>query len=121
MPTVEDIAQRFGNLTVQQTEVPEPSVHPECTALLQWSINQRIEKKLQKERTEVAMTNLMERAVNQPQREPDVKVLSLGFGDGSRSSISKEDVEKIKKYEETHVSLHGIPDVMEMQRLELYV
>ena len=86
MPTVEDIAQRFRNLTIQHTEVPEPNVHPEYTAWLQWIINEKIEQKLQKDRSEVAITNVMERSMNQPQREPDVKILSLGLKKMRRKS-----------------------------------
>ncbi len=67
----------------------------------------------------MAITNVMERSMNQPQREPDVKILSLGFS--LRSLISKEDAEKIKTYREKHFSLRGVPDHMEMKRLELYV
>ena len=119
MPTIEDIAQRFRNLTIQQTEVPEPNVHPEYAAWLQRIIDDNIEQKLQKDRSEVAITNVMERSINQPQREPDVKILSLGFS--PQSLISKEDAEKIKKCWEKHFSLRGVPDHMEMKRLELYV
>ena len=41
---------------MQQTEVPEPDVHPEFTAWLQHTINEKIERELQKNRSEVAIT-----------------------------------------------------------------
>jgi len=48
IPTMEDIAQRFRNLKIHQTEVPEPDVNPEFTAWLQRTLNEKIERELQK-------------------------------------------------------------------------
>ncbi len=119
IPTVEDIAQRFRNLKMQQTEVPEPDVHPEFTARLQRTIDEKIERELQRNRSEVAITNVLERSVNQPQRDPDVKMLSLGVG--PQNLISKENENKIKEYGEKHFSIRAIPDQKEMNRLAPYV
>ena len=67
----------------------------------------------------MAITNVMERSINQPQRKPDVKILSVGFS--PQSLISKEDENKIKEYRKKHFSLRGVPGHKEMERLELYV
>ena len=80
---------------------------------------ERIERELQKKRSEVAITNVFERSVNQPQKDPDVKVLSLGVG--SQSLISKENENKINECGEKHFSIRAVPDRMEMERLALYV
>ncbi len=72
---------------------------------------------MQKNRSEVAITNVSERSMDQPQRDPDVKMLSLGVS--PQSLISKEDENKIKKYKKKHVSIRGVPDQKEMKRLEL--
>ncbi len=65
------------------------------------------------------MTKVFERSVNQPPKEPDVKVLCLGVG--SQSLISKKDEDTIKEYGTKHVSLRAIPDRLEMERLAFYV
>ena len=72
-----------------------------------------------KKRSEVAITNVFERSVNQPQKDPDVKMLSLGVG--SQSLISKENENEINEYGETHFSIRAVPDRMEMEILALYV
>ena len=54
-----------------------------------------------------------------PQRDPDVKMLSLGVS--PQNLISKEDENKIKEYGKKHFSIRGVPDQKEMKRLALYV
>ncbi len=61
----------------------------------------------------------MERSVDQPQRDPDVLILSLGAS--PQNLISKENENKIKEYGEKHVSIRAVPDQKEMKRLALYV
>ncbi len=80
-------------------------------------LDEKIERRIQQHRSETEMTRDLERAMDQPSKEPDVKLLSLGVG----SLVSKQDEDKIAQYEAMHIALRAVPDRLENDRFALYV
>ena len=88
-PTIETVAQRFKNLAIHGEETPEPGVHPSYSAWLQGTINEIVEQRLHNHRSEAAVEQRFDAALNRPRIEPEKITLSLGIGEGSHSLIPK--------------------------------
>ena len=110
-PTIASVAESFKNLTIHGEEAPSPGVHGRTfVAWLQEALNEIEERRLHNRRIESSLN-----------REPERVTLSLGIGQGSHSLISKENVEQIQHYEETHPAVRGLADLEEINRLQLYL